>query len=50
MRRWFANHPWIWIVIVFITFVAALASLVRIAVRNMPETVSLSGGAGHGGH
>ncbi len=47
MKRQLAERPWIWIVVAFVLFVAALAAFVRTAVLNMPETAPLSGRVEH---
>jgi hypothetical protein len=50
MKKYLAERPWIWIVVTFMVLIAALASFVTTAVRNMPETVSLTGGVERAGH
>lgn len=50
MKNYLEQRPWIWIVIAFAVLIAALASLVTTAVRNMPETAPLNWRPAHAGH
>ncbi|HSI64541.1 MAG TPA: hypothetical protein VLE43_15540 [Candidatus Saccharimonadia bacterium] len=50
MKNYLAQRPWIWIVVTFVVLIAALASLVTTAVRNMPETVPLNWRQEHARH
>lgn len=39
MNTWFRDRPWIWIVVFFLAFLCAWATLITIAVRNSPAPV-----------
>lgn len=39
MRKWLRDRPWIWFVLLFVSFVCAWAALITIAVRHAPATV-----------
>lgn len=41
MRKAIADRPWIWIIVAFVVFIAALADMVYIAVKNEPASVPL---------
>ena len=38
------SRPWIWIIVANVLFIAGITTLVVIAVRNKPETVSIPRG------
>lgn len=40
MRKWLRDRPWIWIIVLFTAFLAAWATLITIAVRNTPPSVT----------
>jgi hypothetical protein len=46
MKNYLQKRPWIWIVLGFCMVVAALASMVTIAVKNLPKEVPLAAGSG----
>ncbi|RBP46466.1 hypothetical protein DES53_102857 [Roseimicrobium gellanilyticum] len=50
MKKYLAERPWIWVVVSFVVLIGALASFVTTAVKNMPETVSLTGGVERANH
>jgi hypothetical protein len=50
MKKYIEERPWIWVVVCFVMFVTVLGSFVTIAVQNMPDTVSLTGGAERANH
>ena len=45
MKNPFRERPWLWVVAAFVVLIAAWTVLIRIAVRNAPESVPLETGA-----
>jgi FtsH-binding integral membrane protein len=41
------DRPWIWIIVFFVLMVAALGTMVVIAVKNEPESVPLENNGFH---